>query len=367
MRVLQLLAGCQVGGLEVMALALVERLHREIDFDVVCYDDLGPLLPRYEDLGVPVTLLQRRMGVDVGYPFRLARHIRRRSVDVVHAHNNTALFYGAAAALACGGRRVVFTAHDRKLPRLPGRLLQRGLGRVTTRAVAVSEAGRNRLLGLEGFRPSAVRVIRNGADERQFEGLPSRQESRAVLGIAADAEVVGTVARMYPEKNLPLLVRAFARVAAERRRAVLVVAGDGPDRPACERLARELGVEGRIHFLGTRSDVARILSSLDVFVLSSRTEGLPVAVVEAMAAECPVVATDVGAVRELVRDGHNGWLVPSGGEVALADRVLWLLTRPEDARAMGARGAEVFRASYTLERMAAEYGRLYREATEGVA
>lgn len=364
-RVLQLLAGCQVGGLEMMALNLVRSLNREFEFTVVCYDAEGPLKERYEAAGVSVRLLRRRPGIDLRYPLRLARAIRRADCDVLHAHNNTALFYGALGAVASGGRRVVFTAHDRDLPRLPARVLQRMLGKVTTRAVAVSEAGRDNLLDFDGFEEKRVTVVRNGADASAFRKLPERAASRRALGLPPDAEVIGTVARMHPEKNLPLLIQAFARVARRRERAVLVIAGDGPERPRCEGVALGAGISDRVHFLGTRSDVTRVLAALDVFVLSSDTEGLPMAVIEAMAAELPVVATDVGAVRELVREGVNGHLAPRGSDEALAARVLDLLENADVARAMGVRGAEIFRAEYTLERMAAGYGRVYREAVGG--
>ena len=365
-RVMQLIAGCQVGGLEMVALRLVSRLRREFEFRVVCYDAEGPLKSRYEEIGVDVVFEQRRMGIDLRYPFRLARHIRSGGIDVLHAHNNTALFYGVLAAVLCGGRRVVFTAHDRALPRLPARVLQRLLALLTTRAVAVSEAGRRNLLDFDGFFPERVTVVHNGADESQFANLPERLAARRALDVPEDAEVAGTVARMHPEKNLPLLVRAFARVAASRPRAMLLLAGDGPVRPECVRIAEDTGVRERVRFLGTRSDVARILAALDVFVLSSDTEGLPVAVVEAMAAERPVVATDVGAVAELVHENDNGHLVPAGDETALAAAIERVLADPETARRMGERGREIFRDGFTLERMAMAYGRVYREAVEGV-
>ncbi len=366
-RVLQLIAGCQVGGLEVVALSLVSKLRDEFDFSVVCYDDEGPLKPRYEELGVDVSLVPRRPGVDLRYPFQLARHIRRTGADVLHAHNNTALFYGALAALLSGGRRVVFTAHDRALPKLPLRVMQRILGKITTRAVAVSDAGRERLLTCDGFTPDRVTVVHNGADEEAFTDLPDREASRRALGVPVDAEVCGTVARMHPEKNVALLVRAFVRVANERPTAVLVIAGDGPERPRCEKIARDGGVSDRVYFLGTRSDVTRVLAALDVFVLSSNTEGLPLAVVEAMGAERPVVATDVGAVNELVSEGENGALVQPHDEEGLAKNVAALLANPDRARAMGVRGREIFRSAFTLQRMADQYGRVYREAVEGVA
>ena len=366
-RVLQLLGGLKVGGLEMVTASLVERLREEFDFRVVCYDEEGPLKDRFTDVGVRVELVPRKMGVDLKYPFKLARVLRREGIDVIHAHNNTALFYGVLAAILSGGRRVVFTAHDRAVPKCPTRLLQRLLGKATSAAVAVSEAGKQRLLAMDGFDPHRVLVVRNGADERAFATPLDPADCREKLGVPLDAEVIGTVARLYVEKNIPMMVRAFGRLAAQRPKARLVIAGDGPERALCEDTARSLGVLDRVHFLGTRLDVTLVLGALDVFALSSNTEGLPIAVLEAMASELPVVATDVGALSEVVRAGETGWLVPSGDDVALADKLNKVLSDLPAARELGRTGGIVFREGFTLERMASAYGRVYREAAEGAS
>lgn len=366
-RVLQLLAGCKVGGLEKVVLSLVSRLHRDFDFRVVVYDDSeGPLRESFAAYGTPVHHLARRPGVDLVYPFRLARVLRREKIDVVHAHNGTALFYGGLAAILAGGKRLVFTAHDRSVPQVPSRPVQWLLGRATTYAVAVSDLGRQDLLSVDSFHPERVVVVHNGADEADFAGRVTRDHARRALGLPEDAEIVGTVARLHPEKNVALLVRAFARVATERPAAFLVIAGDGPERAECERIAAERGVSDRCRFLGMRRDVAAVLTALDVFALSSEREGLPLAVLEAMGAELPVVSTEVGAVREVIADGESGWIVPPGSESALSEALVRVLRDPDRARAMGRRGGEIFRSAFTLERMASAYGRVYREAMEGV-
>lgn len=366
-RVLQFLAGCRVGGLERVALSLVRRLAGRFDFRVVVFDDGdGPLRGSFDAAGVPVTLLRRRPGVDLTYPIRLARFVRREGIDVIHAHNGTALFYGALASILAGGRKVVFTAHDRTVPQVRLRPLQKLLGLRTTRAVAVSNLGRHDLLSVGSFDPERVVVVHNGADAGDGGGGRSaRAEARAELGIPPDAEVVGTAARLHPEKNVPLLVRAFGRVAARRPRALLVVAGDGPDRTICEAAARAAGVEQSVRLLGMRDDVPRILAALDVFALSSDSEGLPLAVLEAMGASRPVVATDVGAIREVVEEGATGRIVTPGDEAGLAAAIEDLLGDPERAAAFGAEGRRVFLAGFTVDRMASEYGRVYREAMEG--
>lgn len=363
-RVLHLIGCCQVGGLERVALSLVSRLRAEFDFRVVAFDDAtGPLRESFESEGAPVTFLRRSPGVDLAYPFRLARYMRREGIDVVHCHNGTALFYGVMAAILAPGRRVVFTAHDRSVPQVRVRPIQKLLGRRTSWAVAVSDLGRRDLLSVDGFREERVVVVHNGASAGEAE---TPAGARAALGLPAGAEVVGTVARLQAEKNVPLLIRAFARVAARRPSAWLVIAGDGGDRARCEDAARESGCPERIRILGTRRDVARILSATDVFALSSDREGLPLAVLEAMGAERPIVSTDAGAIREVVSDGVNGRIVAPRDEAAFASALEELLSDPVRAREMGRKGRETYLRGFTLERMADRYGRVYREAMEGV-
>lgn len=365
-RVLHLLAGCRMGGLERVALSIVSALNDQFAFQVVVYDDdAGPLRPEFDAIHVPVTFLPRKPGVDLTYPIKLSMVLRREKIDVIHAHNGTALFYGVMAAKLAGGRRLVFTAHDRTVPQVKVRPIQRMLGRATSRAVAVSDLGRQDLLTVEGFDPGRIVVVRNGADAGDIDSAPTREAARTDLGIPVDAEVVGTVARLHREKNVPLLVRAFARVAAERPLARLVIAGDGPERVPCLEAARETGVSERVMLLGTRRDIGRVLAALDVFALSSDAEGLPLAVLEAMGAGRPVVSTDVGAIREVVSDGVNGRLVRPGDEAAMAAALAETLGNPERAREMGRRGREVFLSGFTVQRMAADYGRVYRESMEG--
>jgi glycosyltransferase involved in cell wall biosynthesis len=366
LRVLQLLAGCRVGGLERVALTLAERLGERFDFRVVAYDDAwGPLRPAFDAAGAPVRALPRRPGVDLRYPLRLARILRREEIDVVHAHNRTAWFYATLASRLAGGVPVVLTSHDRTAPRLGVRPLQRLCARATTRAVAVSDIGRRALLATEGFDPSRVVVVRNGADERRFRDGADRPAARRALRLPEDAEVVGTVARLHPEKNVPLVVRAFAAVAARRPRARLVVAGDGPELGTCEELARDLRVADRTRFLGERADVTGVLSALDVFALGSDSEGLPVALLEAMACGLPVVATDVGAVAEAVADGTTGTLVPPRDPAAMARALESLLADPARREFLGGSGRARFSADLTAARMAEGYGRVYVDALQG--
>ena len=188
-----------------------------------------------------------------------------------------------------------------------------------------------------------------------------RDRWRRENGVAADALVFAHVGRFMAQKNHLDLVAAFQQVASADPRALLVLAGDGELRETVRARAASLGLEGAVRFLGLRDDVPELLGAADAFVLSSAWEGLPIAVLEAMAAGLPVVATAVGGVPELVRSGETGWLVAPGAPAALGAAMLALSRDLAAARAMGECGARLVRGRHTVEGMVTGYAALYLE------
>jgi glycosyltransferase involved in cell wall biosynthesis len=169
------------------------------------------------------------------------------------------------------------------------------------------------------------------------------------------------VARLDYLKDHATAVRTLDRLARQVPRARLVLVGDGPERSAIEARVGELGLGERVRFLGLRKDVARLLHGADAFLLTSVSEGIPLTVIEAMAAGLPVVATDVGGLREVVADGTTGLLAPAGDDAALAERLVCLADDPDLRHWMGAAGRARAKRHFDEPRMAADYARLYRE------
>ncbi|MEW6399961.1 MAG: glycosyltransferase, partial [Bacillota bacterium] len=198
-------------------------------------------------------------------------------------------------------------------------------------------------------------TIPNGIDLRPFVGVEARRERP--LGYR-----VGTAARLTYQKGLDILMEAAARVLAGEPRARFVIGGEGPERPRLEEMIRAHGLEGRVTLAGFVQDVPAFLAGLDIYVLSSRYEGLPLAILEAMAAALPVVAADVGGVAEAVVDGLTGLLVPPGDAAALAAAILALLRDPERVRSLGRTGRERVEAQFDAELMAARVVGVYRQA-----
>jgi glycosyltransferase involved in cell wall biosynthesis len=298
-----------------------------------------------------------RPGVDPILVLRLARWLRRHRVALVHTHNRMALIYGAPAARLAGAA-VVHTKHGHN-PRGGTRLVAGNVaGRLVHAFVAVSEetaavARRRREVDLR-----RLHVIPNGIELARFHPDPAaRARVRRELDIGADAWVVGTVGRIAAEKNHALLLRAVAPLLGPEAR--LVVAGDGPLLPQLTELAAGLGIAPFAHLLGVRRDVPEVLNALDVFAMSSDTEGLPLVVLEAMATGLPVVSTGVGGIPNVIEEGQTGLLVPAGDEAALRDRVAALKADPARTRRMGARAREVTVARFSAERMQRDYLALY--------
>jgi glycosyltransferase involved in cell wall biosynthesis len=205
-----------------------------------------------------------------------------------------------------------------------------------------------------------LRIVPNAVGP--WRPLRSREAVRSELGLAPERLVVGCVARLVPPKGLFDLVAAAAWVGAAEPRAAFVVVGDGPLRSRVEAVAQRCGA--RIDFVGERDDVADLLGAFDVFALASHWEGSPIAVLEAMSAGLPVVATAVGGVPGIVSDGETGVLVPPGAPDALAAQVLGLLRDPERARRLGEAGKARALARHRVETLCDGVQRIYREVLE---
>jgi glycosyltransferase involved in cell wall biosynthesis len=307
---------------------------------------------------------------------RLARVIRRERPTILHTHTAKAGAVGRIAALLAGGARppiVVHTFHGHVLrgyfspfATLAFRMLERLLARMTTALVAVSPEVRDDLVRLGVAPASKFTVVRLGIELGERIGLDdeARRETRRLIGIGPDAFVVGWVGRMTAVKRTDDAVRALRELVDLGVDAYVCLVGDGPDREHLEVLAHDLGVVKRCLFVGYQDDVARFYNAIDVLLLPSVNEGTPVSVIEALAAERPAVATDVGGIPDVVRDGIDGYLVGVGQPAALAARLAELAGDPERRVRMGAAGRARVMERYSVDRLVDDIDRLYRSLLE---
>jgi glycosyltransferase involved in cell wall biosynthesis len=303
---------------------------------------------------------------------RLAALIRRERPQILHTHTAKAGTVGRIAALLSGRSRppiVVHTFHGHVLHGYFGplrsrffRLLERWLARSTTTLIAVSPQVRDDLVSLGVAPAEKFVVVRLGIelDARVSADGDGREEMRRYLGIPPDRFAVGWVGRMTAVKRTDDVLDGFKRLQERGIGATLCLVGDGPDRPALERRAHELGIMRDTLFLGYQEEVAPLYAAFDALVLPSGNEGTPVSVIEALAAGTPVVATRVGGVPDVVRDGEDGFLVEPGASDELADRLADLARDPELRKRFGAAGRSRVLPRYAVDRLVDDVDRLYR-------
>lgn len=363
-RVVHVLFSLHTGGAEHLALDLLARLdpHR-YERHVVSLTGDGPLADRFRAEGMVVHVVHKRPGVDAALWIRLWRLLRTVRPDVVHTHNVTPWLYAGPAAWACGAR-LIHTEHSNLFAhqgRL--RLAERWLAGVTDAIVCDSEKVKRQLVDEQGLPEEQLVTIVNGIDVARFGRPGDAQAVRCTLGINGATPVIGTVGRLAPVKDHETLLEAFRLAAPQLPGAVLLIVGDGPVRAGLEARAQALGVADRVKFLGRRTDVAELLEIFDVFVLSSASEGMPLTILEAMAAGKPVVSTRVGGIPEIIEDGRTGLLVPARSPGALADALTRLAQDRMLQHTLGRAARDRVRAQHTLDHMVQAYESLYASVT----
>jgi glycosyltransferase involved in cell wall biosynthesis len=319
----------------------------------------GGLEASLREAGVQLYHLDKRRGMDLRMYPRMLRVLRDFRPDILHTHNYVLRYtYPVAAALRVPG--MVHTIHnvaDREVDRT-GLWLQKFAFRMGVKAVTIADEVSASFHRVYGFEEAAL--IPNGIPVRQYtEPSIARAAWRARHGVAADEFVYLSVARFSPQKDHRTLLEAFAKGPGRRGGARLLLAGEGALREATAELANQLGIATQVTFLGQRSDIADALGAADVFVMSSRWEGNPLSVMEAMSAGRAVIATSVGAIPELVRHGRDGLIVPAGDVAGMADAMCLLEAQPDLLRKMGNSGRERALDRFDLPVMVRAYMDLY--------
>jgi glycosyltransferase involved in cell wall biosynthesis len=386
LRVLRLIARLNVGGPALHTVILNDGLRRRGLETLLVYGSVGPQEASLEDLArarslptVHVPQLGRRISAldDARAFVRILGILWRWTPDVVHTHTAKAGTLGRIAALvynttARRSRRcaVIHTFHGHVLEGYFGplgsavvRAVERTLARITNRIVTISVRQRDDITRRFAIAPPGkVAIVPLGLELGPLLALDARSgRTRTGPPAGSDEVIVGYVGRLVPIKDLDTLVRGVALARARLPQIRLVIAGDGDERRALEARVTELGLEGRVDFLGWRSDLAALYQSMDVFVLTSINEGTPVSLIEAMAAGVPVVASSVGGVPDVVEDGVTGVLVPPRQPEAVAAAIVSAVRQPERASVMAARARRSVRDRFDSARLVQETEAMYRQ------
>lgn len=370
MRIVHVVESLDMGGAEqmVVTLARMQRAHGH-DVSVVCLFNEGVLAEEARAAGVPVDACAKRPGLDLRAVRRMRRFIAGARPDVLHSHNPVPHYYAIAATRGVRIGRVLNTRHGMGSSGATGRrdFLFRLAMRATDWGVAVCEAARQRFLTQGLMSAERAVTVRNGIDLTRIRPRSDDAHARLLAGLEVQGSpfVFGSVGRLNVLKDQVTMLRAFAAFCADAaadaatRAAILVIAGEGEMRPLLEREIAGLGLTGRAFLLGQRRDVPDILAGLDAFVLSSRTEGYSLALVEASAAGLPIIATDVGGNREIVQDDVTGALVPAGDVSRMAQAMRAIAAAPDRCAALGRAGRDWALREGAVETMFARYEALY--------
>jgi len=368
-KILHVTSYLTVGGLETVIIELCCRLDRTLfDVEILCLNGYDPqFMRRVVDAGIPVHLIKKRCRFDFGFFFRVARFIKDKRVDVIHAHSGC-YFYAALFTLLAGVKTFIYTAHGLPvLLRLQDRIEDNLATLLVDTIVPVSEEIQETLLRWTPLSRRKLRLIINGIDMERFRPQPELRYSSEMAvkyGLNPEFFWIGSVGRLEPEKNYSMLLQSIARMAHQPGRTIkLALVGDGSQMQALKELAATLGVEQQIVFLGKQLCVHEILPLFDVFVLSSLTEGTSISLLEAQACGVPAVVTDVGGNGFIVRHGANGFLCPVNDVEAMVSALCRLRDEPDTLQAMAIAARQRVESGLDMNAMIGQYQELYLQKT----
>lgn len=319
----------------------------------------GWLAKELDGSGVAIEYFKIDRPLSPSCAWAIARALRSHRIDVAHSHEFSMAVYGAWAAWHAGVPHLI-TMHGGKYynGHVRRRLAMRAAIAASDHVIAVSDSLAQAITTDLSVSPSKVSVLPNGVRHREPERITLRDE----LCLSPGDRLIVAVGNLYPVKGHVHAIDALAQLAARHPSVHLAISGRGELEGALLVRARELGLERRVHLLGLRADVPAVLAAADLFVLPSLSEGLPLALLEAMFAACPIVATDVGQVRAALAHGTAGIVVEAGSAAALATALDGLLSNPAEARRLGGLAALHAAAEYDLSRMVQRYAGVYENA-----
>ena len=369
-RVLEMIDRPFLGGGQIVLLSLARHLDRERFEVAVCAAAGGPLEDEVRRLGFVFHPAAFRKKPSLGLLRGLECLLVENRIGLLHTHGGVAGLFGRWAAHRAGTPAVIHTLHGIHYLHYRNRLiknvyirLERRCSKFTDAVICVSEADRTQALRHRLADESRIRLIRNGIETTPPRSGPAwdRRLLELQRKLNLDRPIVGAVARLHRQKGVSYLFRAAETILLAHPEAKIVVVGGGPLETEFRAMTAKEGFGRSVAFLGERADASEILALFDVFVLPSLWEGLPLALVEAAAAGKPIVATDIDGVREVVRNGETGLLVPPRDSAALAAAVLRLLDDPDLAGRLAGRARAEVPPLYTVERMVSETASLYLE------
>lgn len=348
------------------ALAGLDRTKYEVR--ICCLERKGPLGEQAERLGFPVDVLHRRDSLyNLCTTYSLFRYLKARRFLIVQSSLFRANFHARIAAKLAGVPVIIAEEHGEhyqfnRAKLLPYMLTDNILSLLTDKIICCAQEMRKSLTQIEHISPDKIEVIFNAINEKELIPQKTKDQMKKELGIDKDSVVIGTVGTLSLAKAQDMLLRAFAEIARDFvDQAVLLVVGDGPRKSELQEYARELGIARKVLFTGSRLDIADLLNAMDMFVLSSKKEGLPITLLEAMYMGVPCIVPRIGGIPEVIADGKNGYLFAFADAADLSRKMQTVLKSREAAQAVAEAAREKVRIDFLSQRYARQLEKLHHQ------
>ena len=360
--ILHLTYDMRIGGTEQVIKNLIQGSDKTLfDMSIFCIEEpIGPFGQMLIEDGIQITAHQRTDGFDLKLISAIRKHIKEYNIDILHCHQYTPWVYGALAAFGLK-TKVIFTEHGRFYPDSSSwkrKLVNPLLAKITNHITTIAEATKQALVTYEFIPKNRIQVIYNGIHPA-VNDPEATQQIKDKIGIAPSTIVLGTIARFDPIKNHPMMINAFKLVLEQFPDCRLLLIGDGDERENLERLVKDLNLTDKVIFTGYISEPQHYLNAMDIFLLSSLSEGASMTLLEAMSLSKPCVVTDAGGNAEIIKHQVNGLVSMNNNINQFAHSIITLLDNPKMLSLMSNMATQMFQERFDVDIITLKYSKLF--------
>jgi len=360
-KILQITGNLGIGGLERVVVNLCKHLNKDLfDVSVVCLNFLGAFADELENEGIKVYLTPKKKKIDYFLFWGLKDIIGKVKPDIVHTHNTNAFIDGAIASILSKVPVKIHTDHARVFPdKKRYMIIERILSYFIDQIIAVSHETKENLIKFEHIDQKMITVIKNGIDGTKYKKKIDIGYKIKKLKLDQFKHIIGLGVRLTEQKGISYLIKAAPIILQNYPQTAFVIAGKGPLKDQLETEVSNLNLQTNFFFLGPRLDMYEILQVLDIYVLPSEWEGLPLVILEAMAAKKAIIATNIGGNSMAIENGKSGYLIPPKNPSILAEKICELLESPEKIKIFGENAYTKFVNEFSIEFMIQEHEKIY--------
>lgn len=364
MKVVHLTYDMRIGGTETVIKSIFDGFEgKSVDMEILCIEGhLGPFGQQLQQSGVKITNLNWLGGFDKVLIRQIRQFLKENNVDILHCHQYSPWFYGVFAA-AFLKTKVIFTEHGRFYPDRTSwkrRIINPVLLAFTNKVTAISEATKQALLDYEYIPLKRTRVIYNGIKPLVPDNV-AKQRQKEQLGVSENTILFGTVARLARIKNQKMMINAFAEAFKAGVNCKLLIVGDGEEFESLRSLTKKLDLVEHIIFTGYQAEPINFIAAIDIFLLSSFSEGTSMTLLEAMSLSKPCIVTNAGGNKEVIKHQSNGLVTKNDDVNEFSQAMIELLEQPNKVNAMGQAALKRFEQMFTVKQMTEQFQKLYDE------